>query len=165
MGGEQMQHKMLDQLFAAYFEEERDIGCFDSLSNAAVKAGVFPTHPDVSDMPILTPYFLLHELNVLFPSSQPCTLLRPPRHWCPPLQAKAWLSTKQFAEEVRMLVEDAGIKGIKGVPCTVINNTWVIQGAQIADTFFAVRNRTPPAPLYYDGSDYLLSWPFSFPPH
>jgi hypothetical protein len=39
-----------------------------------------------------------------------------------------------------MLVEDAGIKGIKGVPCTVINNTWVIQGAQNADTFFAVRN-------------------------
>ena len=39
-----------------------------------------------------------------------------------------------------MLVEDAGIKGIKGVPCTVINNTWVIQGAQIADIFYTVRN-------------------------
>lgn len=47
MGGEQMQHKMLDQLFAAYFEEERDIGCFDSLSNAAVKAAVFPTPTEV----------------------------------------------------------------------------------------------------------------------
>jgi predicted DsbA family dithiol-disulfide isomerase len=47
MGGEQMQHKMLNQLFAAYFEEERDIGCFDSLSNAAVNAGVFTTHPEV----------------------------------------------------------------------------------------------------------------------
>jgi len=48
MGGEQMQHKMLDQLFAAYFEEERDIGCFDSLSNAAVNAGVFTSHAEVS---------------------------------------------------------------------------------------------------------------------
>jgi len=48
MGGEQMQHKMLDQLFAAYFEEERDIGCFDSLSNAGVNAGVFATHAEVS---------------------------------------------------------------------------------------------------------------------
>ena len=48
-----MQHKMLDQLFAAYFEEERDIGCFDSLSNAAVNAGVFATHTEVSDTPTL----------------------------------------------------------------------------------------------------------------
>jgi predicted DsbA family dithiol-disulfide isomerase len=48
-----------------------------------------------------------------------------------------------------MLVEDAGIKGIKGVPCTVINNTWVIQGAQIADVFFAVRISTSPS--YSDG--------------
>ena len=54
MGGEQMQHKMLDQLFAAYFEEERDIGCFDSLSNAAVKAAVFPSQTEVSETPIST---------------------------------------------------------------------------------------------------------------
>lgn len=54
MGGEEMQHKMLDQLFAAYFEEERDIGCFDSLSNAAVKAAVFPTQTEVSETPIST---------------------------------------------------------------------------------------------------------------
>ena len=51
MGGERMQHKMLDQLFAAYFEEERDISCFDSLSNAAVNAGVFATHAEVSHTP------------------------------------------------------------------------------------------------------------------
>jgi hypothetical protein len=144
MGGEQMQHKMLDQLFAAYFEEERDIGCFDSLSNAGVNAGVFATHAEVSHS--TTPSWpLLHELNVLpFPFSPPPTSLRPYRHWRP-LQAKAWLNTKQFAEEVKMLVEDAGIKGIKGVPCTVINNTWVIQGAQIADVFFAVRISTSPS--------------------
>jgi len=54
-----------------------------------------------------------------------------------------------------MLVEDAGIKGIQGVPCTVINNTWVIQGAQIADTFFAVRNFTSPS---YRGADYCCPY-------
>jgi hypothetical protein len=31
------------------FEEERDIGCFDSLSNATVNAGVFATHAEVSN--------------------------------------------------------------------------------------------------------------------
>jgi len=84
MGGEQMQHKMLDQLFAAYFEEERDIGCFDSLSNAAVNAGVFPTIVEVSLSP--TPsWVLLHQLNVLPLSfSPPPTSLRPHRHWYPP---------------------------------------------------------------------------------
>ena len=76
---------MLDQLFAAYFEEERDIGCFDSLSNAAVNAGVFATHAEVSDSP--TPSWpLLYDLNVLlFPFSPPPTSLRPHRHWRPPL--------------------------------------------------------------------------------
>jgi hypothetical protein len=84
MGGEQMQHKMLDQLFASYFEEERDIGCFDSLSNAAVNAGVFPTHAEVSEAPI-SPWPRLRELNALFPSSQSRALLRPHRHWRHPL--------------------------------------------------------------------------------
>src|SRR5258708_1907106 len=61
-----------------------------------------------------------------------------------------------------MLVEHAGIKGIKGVPCTVINNTWVIQGAQGADNFFAVRNPSEPS---YDDADplALLLAPFSLP--
>lgn len=60
-----------------------------------------------------------------------------------------------------MLVEDAGIKGIKGVPCTVINNTWVIQGAQIADIFFTVRNFT--SPLYGDANHSCPYCPPFFP--
>lgn len=59
-----MQHKMLDQLFAAYFEEERDIGCFDSLSNAAVNAGVFATHVEVSHPP--TPSWLYSTSSMTF---------------------------------------------------------------------------------------------------
>lgn len=59
-----------------------------------------------------------------------------------------------------MLVEDAGIKGIKGVPCTVINNTWVIQGAQIADMFFTVRNYTSPS--YGDANHCCPHCPLSF---
>jgi len=137
---EQMQHKMLDQLFAAYFEEELDTGCFDSLSNAAVKAGVFPTHTEVSVHRNPLP----HELNGRPLSLLATSYLSTPSSaaLAPSSLGKSLAQHKQFAEEVRMLVEDAGIKGIKGVPCTVINNTWVIQGAQIADIFSAVRNAT-----------------------
>jgi len=40
MGGEQAQTRMVDALFAAFFEQEGDIGCHDFLSSAAQTAGL-----------------------------------------------------------------------------------------------------------------------------
>jgi predicted DsbA family dithiol-disulfide isomerase len=40
IGGEQAQTRMVDALFAAFFENEGDIGCYDFLSNAAQSTGL-----------------------------------------------------------------------------------------------------------------------------
>ena len=40
IGGESAQTRMVDALFAAFFEKERDIGCYDFLSNAAQSTGL-----------------------------------------------------------------------------------------------------------------------------
>lgn len=40
MGGEEAQTRMVDALFAAFFEKERDIGCYDYLSVAAETTGL-----------------------------------------------------------------------------------------------------------------------------
>lgn len=40
MGGERAQTRMVDALFAAFFEKERDIGCYDYLSVAAETTGL-----------------------------------------------------------------------------------------------------------------------------
>ena len=39
-GGEAAQTKMVSALFAAYFEKETDIGCYDFLSKAAESTGL-----------------------------------------------------------------------------------------------------------------------------
>lgn len=39
-GGEELQIKTLDALFAGFFEKEGDIGCYDMLSEASEKAGL-----------------------------------------------------------------------------------------------------------------------------
>jgi len=40
IGGEPAQTRMVDALFAAFFEKERDIGCYEFLSNAAQSTGL-----------------------------------------------------------------------------------------------------------------------------
>ena len=40
IGGEQAQTRMVEALFAAIFQQEGDIGCYDFLSNAAQTAGL-----------------------------------------------------------------------------------------------------------------------------
>jgi predicted DsbA family dithiol-disulfide isomerase len=61
-GGEAAQTKMVSALFAAYFEKETDIGCYDFLSKAAESTGLM-TAEHVNLFHSLLPY---HAQRLLF---------------------------------------------------------------------------------------------------
>lgn len=113
-GGEQLQIAMMDALFAAYFEEERDIGCIDNLSAAAERAGLM-------DQEKVSSY-----TSLVFPCADQLA------------QAQEFLASDFLKEEVRMLQSDAELKNIKSVPLTIINNRLCIQGAMQAKDFLEV---------------------------
>lgn len=94
-GGEAAQTKMVDALFAAYFEKETDIGCYDFLSRAAESTGLMTCE-----------------------------------------QAHAFLESDKLRDEVQCLIRHSVLRGIKGVPFTIISNQWAVQGAETSDSFY-----------------------------
>lgn len=57
------------------------------------------------------------------------------------LQAVAFLKSDELKEEVHKMCEDARAKGITGIPMTVIDRKWSVNGCQSAEVFIQVRWR------------------------
>jgi len=53
-------------------------------------------------------------------------------------QTLAFLKSSAYKEEVEELIEQAQDRGISGVPYTVINSKWAIEGGQTAETYYNV---------------------------
>jgi hypothetical protein len=54
------------------------------------------------------------------------------------LQALEFLKTNELKDEVYKLAEEVRLKGIKGIPVTVINCKWLVNGSQSAATYLQV---------------------------
>jgi predicted DsbA family dithiol-disulfide isomerase len=53
VGGEKVQRKFIEKIFAGYFEQEQDIGDADFLAKSAVDAGVFADIDAVGDLRLI----------------------------------------------------------------------------------------------------------------
>ncbi|GAA5904361.1 hypothetical protein JCM6882_003206 [Rhodosporidiobolus microsporus] len=94
VGGEEAQRKVVEGLFALYFEHEGDIGSHDALATVAADAGILGKE-----------------------------------------DALTFLKSDELKDEVEEGFKKAQMRGISGVPFTIINQQFGVSGAQETETF------------------------------
>lgn len=99
-----MQLKMVDLLFKSYFEERGDPGSHDLLSKFAVEAGVFPSTEKVRNF---------------LDAATDADLMLAHLRWIS--QAITFLQGDELKKEVKQGIAKAQMRGISGVPFTILN--------------------------------------------
>lgn len=118
-----LQLALLEKIFEAYFEQEKDIGSHEMLAGLAEDAGVAS-----KDEVRLTNLFYHNSCTHGYRSCLRCVL-----------QALEFLASDKLYTEVQAQIMEAQGKGITGVPCTVINQKYAISGGQKSDVYIDVR--------------------------
>jgi hypothetical protein len=115
-----LQLVLLQKIFTASDEQNKDVGDHDLLSTLTEEAGVM-TKAEVRFICVVSEGI---------PAYRDCTP-----------QALEFLASDKLLKEVHASIIEAQKRGITGVPCTIFNDKYAISGGQTADVYLEVRHQ------------------------
>ena len=116
-----MQGTLLRNIHRAYFEDNRNIGDFDVLSDLAQASGVMSKDEVRRES--------VPRKDRGFADAS----------WFTQPQALKFLESDECREEVINMMAEARKKGVTGVPFTIIDGRWAVIGGQTAEVYIQVR--------------------------